>query len=674
MDRCVRRKLLFGLGVLCATVFGFSAASAQHFGWKPVTSEELQQTSARVEPDADAEAILWEVYVTDESKQTDLQTVLHHYLKIKIFNERGRETFSKMDFPFGRLPSQRFSTRIRDIEARTTKPDGTVVELSDKDIFERDVVRGDKLKLKAKSFASPGIEPGAILEVKWTEIRGTVSYYQRLEFAREIPVQLVRYYIKPLDHPDLGMKGQPFNTTNTPFKLEKTGHYSTTVSNIQSFKEEPRMVPEYSIRPWMLLYYTENRKIEPEKFWKGHGRKVFGEHKEPLSQTDEIKRAAAEAIGSETEAQKKLELLFHYSREKVKDILDDQYRYSDEFVADFKPNKNASEALKRGLGTPDDINHLFAALAIAAGFDVRIANLPRRSDIFFPMWFTDDFFMRTENVAIKLGEQWQYFDPGSRYIPFGMLRWEEEGQPALISDSKEPVWKETELSGPAKSAEIRRGNFRLHEDGTLEGKVTIEYTGHTGAYHKEYNDDDGAEMREHTLRQWVESNIASTAKVSAISIENVTDTKLPFRYTFDLTVPGYASRTGRRMFIQPNVFEKGSQPMFQESKRKHDIYFEYPYSEFDEVTFELPPGYILESPDSPGRLADPGGLAANDISMSITKDNKNLTYRRRFSFGMNGSLRFSVSNYSALKTIFDAFHRANAHTMALAPVVASVSN
>jgi hypothetical protein len=658
--------------LLCALVLAIPVL-AQDRGWKPVTPDELKLSTPKVEPDADAEALLWEVYVSDEESGGDLQTVLHHYLKVKVFNERGREAFSKMDIPYGRLPGLGFNIRIRDISARTTKPDGSVVMLKDADIFERDVVKGDDVKLKAKSFATPGIEPGAVIEYRWKEIRGTVSYYQRLQFAREIPVQVVRYYIKPLDHPTLGMMGQPFNTTNTPIKRENSGYYSTSVFNVPSFKEEPRMAPEYAIRPWLLLYYTKNAKIEPEKFWKDHGRSVFSEHKDSLNQSDEIKRAASEAVGAESDLEKKIEKLFYYSQDKIKDILDDQYNTPEEELTKFKANKNAGEALKRGLGTSDDINHLFAAMAIASGFETRVVKLPRRSDIFFPKWLTDDYFIRTENVAVKIGDTWRFFDPGSKYIPFGMLRWEEEGQSALISDNKEPVWATTPLSEAPKSAEIRKGNFKLFEDGSLEGKVTIEYTGHVGAYYKEYNDDDNPQQREETLKNLVKSNISSSAEISEISIENVTDPRKPFRYIFKLKVPAYATRTGKRMFFQPNVFERGSRPLFENAARRHEIYFQYPFAEMDELTIEIPPGFELESPDAPATLADSGKIGINDITIGVSKDKKYVSYKRNFSFGNKGVIRFETGTYPALKAMFQAFHSANTHALTLRQSAASAT-
>lgn len=641
------------------------AIAAQNWDWKPVSPAELGMTTPKVEPDADAEMILWEVLISDEKIGLEYQTVLYHYQKIKIFNERGREAFSKRQIGYGRIPGIGLNIRIRDISARATRTDGSVFLLKDSEVFEQDTLNREGVKLKTKSFVTPGIDAGAVVEYRWKEIRGVVSNYQRLNFAGEIPIQLVRYFIRPLDRPYLQMMGQPFNIESTPFRREGSGYYSTTASNVPAFKPEPRMAPEYAIRPWMLLYYTDGRKLEPEKFWKEHGKDVYSNYKDRLDQSDEIIRAAREAVGSETDASKKLLNLFRYAQTKVKDVFDDRYNTPEDELSKYKPNRNAAEALKRGIGTADDINHLFTAMAIAAGFDARIVNLPRRSDIFFHKDLTNRFFMRTENVAVRIGDSWRFFDPGSIYVPYGMLRWEEEGQPALVSDNKEPVWATSPLSPADKSAEIRRGYFKLAEDGVLEGIVSIEYTGHLAEFHKELNDEDGDKQREDTLRNLVKSRILDTAEISEVLIENVTDPSKPFRYQFKLRVPNYAAKTGRRLFMQPNVFERGSPPLFASSTRKHEVYFSFPYSETDEVSIELPPGYELESPDAPTGVND--GVGSNNISISMTKDGKTLYYKRKFTFGDGDALRFEARNYVPLKALFDAIHNANRHTLTLQP-------
>ena len=339
--------------------------------------------------------------------------------------------------------------------------------------------------------------------------------------------------------------------------------------------------------------------------------------------SDEIKAAAAEAIGSETEPEKKIEKIFNYCRAKIKNKDDDVSGFTPDQLKKMKENKTPANTLKAGFGDFGDINRLFAAMVNAVGLDARITKLPRRSDVFFDINFTNDYFIRTENVAVKVGEKWKFYDPSSRYIPFGMLLWEEEGQPVLISDPKEPVWEKTPLSLPEKSMERRSAKLKLLEDGTLEGDVRMEYTGHIGAYYKEYNDDETPQSREEILKDLVKRNFLSTAEVTDIKIENVTDPDKPFIYKFKVSIPGYAERTGKRLFIRPNLFERSAKPLFSTATRTNPIYFNYPWSEKDDISIELPDGYALESPDSPASLKDGQGIASDIIKMSVSKDGKN---------------------------------------------------
>jgi len=123
---------------------------------------------------------------------------------------------------------------------------------------------------------------------------------------------------------------------------------------------------------------------------------------------------------------------------------------------------------------------------------------------------------------VKVGETWKFFDPGRSYVLPGMLRWQQEGQQALVMDSKEPAWVPTPLSAPEKTISKHKGRFRLLEDGTLEGDVHAEFLGQMGIEAK--NEDDGKTEaeREASLRADIKGRL-STAELSNIKIENVTD-------------------------------------------------------------------------------------------------------------------------------------------------------
>src|SRR5205814_5336151 len=123
--------------------------------------------------------------------------------------------------------------------------------------------------------------------------------------------------------------------------------------------------------------------------------------------------------------------------------------------------------LKHGMGTGDDITMLFGALANAAGLDARVALLGDRSDVFFDKRFANTYFLRNDVIAVKVGDDWRFADPAETYVPYGMLEWRYEGQPALIADPKATVWTMTPISPPEKSMEKRTATLRLSEDGTL---------------------------------------------------------------------------------------------------------------------------------------------------------------------------------------------------------------
>lgn len=648
----------------CSAVFCliFSATTNAFAGedWKPIDSAALAMKAAAVEKDADAEALFWEVRLLDEMDGSSPRTVLKHYVRIKIFTERGREAHSKIDIPF------LGNWRIQDIAARVVKADGTIVELKKSDVLERTIQKASGVKVKAKSFAMPGVEPGAVIEYRWKEVRNDqLASYVRLYFQREVPVHLVKYYLKPLSFPGFtyGMRAQTFNGSPTPFVKEKDGFYSVTMSNVPAFREEPRMPPEDSVRPWMLVYYSEETNLEGDAFWNSFGKKVYEYNKSRMKVNDEIKQTSATVIGDAATPEAKLERLFEFCRAKIKNVNDDASGLTTEQREKFKENKSPSDTLKRGMGTGLDIDLLFAALAIAAGFDARVVNLADRSDVFFDRAFPDPYFIQAYDIAVKVGDGWRFYDPASTYVTHGMLRWQEEGQEALLSDPKQPTWVTTPMSPPERSKVKRTAQLTLSDDGTLEGDARVEYYGHMGVERKEWDDDDSPVQREETLRESIKSRM-STAELSNIKIENVTDPIKPFVYTYHIKVPGYAQRTGKRLFLEPAFFQHGIGPLFSSSARKYDVYFNYPWSEEDEVTITLPAGFALDNPDAPAPF---GSADVSDYkpTLSVIDGGKALRFRRKFFFGGKNSIIFPVSGYDRVKAFFDVLHKSDSHTLTL---------
>jgi len=47
------------------------------------------------------------------------------------------------------------------------------------------------------------------------------------------------------------------------------------MENVPSFHEEPRMPPEDQLRPWLLVYYSEDKKLQAAQYWKEKGKEFY---------------------------------------------------------------------------------------------------------------------------------------------------------------------------------------------------------------------------------------------------------------------------------------------------------------------------------------------------------------------------------------------------------------
>jgi hypothetical protein len=645
------RKPLYVLAILCACLALFSITYTQD--WRPVTPQELAMKTPQVEPDADAEVIFWEVRVDDSNSES---MVMKHYIRVKIFTERGREKYSKVDIPFTK------GIRIKDVQARVTKPDGTSVEIAKTDVFDREIAKTDKIKVKAKSFAVPNIEPGVIVEYRYQEAYNYGSANNmRMEFQHDVPIENIAYYFKPYENAAY----LPFNMADNKFVKDKNGFYKAAMENVPAIKDEPQMPPEDEIRSWLLLYYQTDEYKTTMDFWARAGGYISRtwEIKDTLKPGKELKAAAAEITNGASTPDEQMEKLYAFCKTKIKNITYDT-SLTDDQKEEIKPTKSTLDTYKKLQGTDSEINELFASLATALGLEARLTFGGDRSKKFFSPNQSHVSFIHFTGIAVKINGIWKYYSPGDIFVPFGMLAWNEEDTYVLLLNNKDFITTKTPPSEPDQSAAKRTGKFKLAEDGTLEGTVKIEYTGQLSNTYKLDNYELSASKREETLKDSIKKQL-STADISEISIENVTDPEKPFTYQYHIRVPSYAQKTGKRLFLQPGFFEYGAQPTFSSTSRKYPIFFHFPWSEQDDIEIELPKGFSLDSPDAPAPVADPSRIGSLDVRISINPSTNAITYKRRFAFGGGGNTIFPVQVYTPLKALFDAFNKADTHTLTL---------
>lgn len=656
------------MSVLCVAGAFSPVLFAQDKDWRPVTPAELSAKTPVVEADADAEAIFWEIRIDDSSTE-DLS--LRHYVRVKIFTERGREKYSKFDIPFSKR------LRIKDLAARVIRNDGTITEIRKEDIFEREIIKAGGVKIKAKSFAVPNIEPGVIVEYRYKETRDdSGAKGMRLPFQRDVPIQNLSYYYKPYGSQQPSY--QNYNFKDAKFVKDEKGFWLAKRMNVPAFREEPRMPPEDMVRPWMLLTgtrfgitnasafgitYTVKNPGNTVGYWGAVSAENVPLYKYMTKSSNDIKKAAADITAGAMTPEEKLKKIYDFCQTQIKNTSFDS-ALTDEDRAKLPEVKSLNDVLKRKSASSQYVDMLFGALANAAGFETRIAFSGNRSEMFFQPEMTNEDLIHPAAIAVNVGSEWKFFNPGVPFLPYGMLVWYEEDTWALLVGDNNYMWRQTPLTEHGKSAAKRNGKFQLLEDGTIEGDVRIEYSGHPALTYRMENYDETADKRIENLKEEIKER-TSTAEVSEVQIENMTDLSKPLVHRYKIRIPSYAQKTGKRLFLQPGFFEYGSNPLFSSASRKYDIFFRYPWSEADNITIKLPAGFDLDNADAPAPLVDPQKIGSLSVKISVDKANSALMYSRNFYFGGGGNTLFPAASYNAVKGLFDAFQKTEAHTITL---------
>ena len=345
-----------------------------------------------------------------------------------------------------------------------------------------------------------------------------------------------------------------------------------------------------------------------------------------------------------------------YKNSNMYRVLTDTYTTDNQFVRQF--------AFSLHFLAPEVQKNFSSVEESVRMFEFETLLVYYNNDIFFNKTVPNAYFLRPQNIAVNVGGKWKFYNPGYNYIQLGMLRWQEEGQESLITDPKNPIWVNTPMSSHEKSLVKRTAKLKLADDGTLEGDVRVEYTGHFAVERKQELDEQSETAREETLKEEMKSQM-SAAEISNIVIENVTDHVKPLVLSYRVRFPGYATRTGKRLFLQPAFFQNGLKPLFATSTRKYPIYFHYPWSENDEVEFTLPKGYALDNADAPAPFGS-GEISAYKPSLLTRGDDDSvLIYKRSFFFGGGESLHYPVAAYPNVKNYFDAVHKQDSHSIAL---------
>jgi transglutaminase-like putative cysteine protease len=565
--------------VVCGSVRGVRSVAADD--WLPISPDELKMMSVPEAPGAPAVILYREVNRDDNAKTGNEQ----NYIRIKILTEEGRK-YGDVEIPYFREQGN-----IVGLRARTIRPDGSIATFDGR-AYDKTIVKARGVRYLAKTFTLPDVQIGSIIEYRYVEdMEENYVYNSRWILSNELFTKQAKFSLKPNSQFALRWSwpvGLPVGT-QPPKQEPSTGVVKMQSANIPAFQIEDYMPPENELKFRVDFEYSDqNSDSRPDKFWKAHGKSLNGQVEGFLGKRKELEQSVAQIASPSDSPEVKAQKIYA----RVQQLKNTSYAVEktdqEQKREQAKKIKNAVDMLKAGSGDGRDITWVYLALVRAAGIEAYPVWVSSRSEYFFNPKTMSANELNSNVVLLKLNGKDVYCDPGTAFVPFGFLPWNETAVAGLKLDKDGGSWITTALPQSSESAIERKADLKMSDDGTLSGKVTVTFTGLEALWRRieERNEDEAERKRfmEDQLREYVPVGI----DVELTNEPDWASSAPTLVAMYDLKVPGWASAAGHRALVPVGIFSASEKGLFAHADRIHPIYFHFPYEKKDEVTIELP--------------------------------------------------------------------------------------
>ena len=629
--------------------------------WRPVTPDELKMTSEPLAPGAPA------IYLYRQVDRDDSGTATHeyNYVRIKVLTEEGRK-YGNVEIPFvkGR-------TGVAGIAARTIHPDGSVVAFDGK-VFENTIVKSKTLKFLAKTFTMPDVTVGSIIEYHYNyNFEDNYIFDSHWILSEELFTKQAQFTLKPYSEGSWVVQwtwpaGLPKGTQ--PPKEGARGVIGMTSDNIPAFQTEDYMPPENELKFRVdFIYHDSIPERDLDKFWAQFGKKQDDYAENFVNKRKAMEQAVAQIVAPGDAPELKLQKIYARVQQLRNLSYEAEMTEQQEKREKIKLPNSVEDVWKSGYGAGDQITWLFLALARAAGIEAHPCLVSSRAQYFFRKERMNSHELNTNVVLVKLNGKDLYFDPGAKFTPFGMLPWSETAVAGLRLDKNGGTWFQTPIEGSEASEVQRSADFKLSDDGSLEGKLKVTYTGLAALSRRveERNEDDTAR------KKYLEDEVKEVVPVG-IDVEltntpawNSSDDSLVAE--FNLKVQGWLSSAGRRALLPAGFFVAPEKHMFEHANRVYPVYFSCPFRKIDDVTVQLPLAWQVTGIPKP---FDDNAKAA-EYSLKIEDDKGILHVHRELRSDL---VMVPLDVYPVLRNFYQVVRTQDDQQLVLQPAKAAASN
>lgn len=408
---------------------------------------------------------------------------------------------------------------------------------------------------------------------------------------------------------------------------------------------------EYAYPSWDYIapmVYLAPTKFQLEKYtgdmstWQGFGAFMYTLNEGRDKLPENVKQKVHQLTDGVTNVKEKIRILYKYMQQNTRYI-------SIQLGIGGWQTFDANYVATKKYGDCKALSNYMYSLLKEAGIKscYTLVKAGRNSN-----YLREDFPSNQFNHAIlcvPLQKDTVWLECTSQTLPSGYLSSFTANRPVLIINENGGKLVRTPNYTIAQNIQNRKSTGTISEDGQLITKINTTYHAlEQDNLHHIINDLSHEKQLEYLKEQIdlphydVSQFNYSEDKSSMPSVEE----------RLEIKAPNYASITGKRLFVYPNIISRRSLKLKADDTRKYPVSIKYEYTEIDTTELILPAGYQPEALPAPVKIEGKFGKYFSIVEM---KSDKLLYYRKYENF----SGEFPAAEFNDLVKFYDQIYKAD---------------
>lgn len=421
-------------------------------------------------------------------------------------------------------------------------------------------------------------------------------------------------------------------------------------------KEIPATESEYASPAWSRI--TTSVFMATEKFvledyqgsnasWKDFGKFVYDLKKERDELPDDIKQKVHQLTDNVTDSKEKTRRLYEYMQQNTRYIsiqlgvggwqpFDAKYVGTKKY-GDCKALSNFMYSLLKEAG----IRSVYTVIGADDDDDYLITDLPSSQFnhvVLFVPNGKDTTWLECTSQTKAAGYMGGI---GNRY--------------AVAVDEQGGTLVRTPRYGVNENLEIRNISATIDENGDLQALIKTRYMAEQqDRLHSVING-----LSKDKLMEFLKEDIElATYDIKTYEYKEEKGSIPVIAETLDLVASNYATVSGKRFFVVPNIITRANRKIKADDDRKYEVELSFEFKDVDTAEIKIPVGYTAESVPQDIKIESKFGKYT--ASVKVTGDK--IMYYRSYE---HYSGRFPAKEYADLVKFYDAIYKADRNKVVL---------